>query len=248
MRGFFIGSIISVGLLELRIYRFYAVSTNMEQKIHAYTQMQLVFHPHQVAAIEKGAIITDTMPVGSGEAVAISFDTIASTRIDHPEFKHALEQVMSRSHGEMMAGYSMSPLESSAFLAKNMGDGFFASVGFPFAVPRGRPKEEVALELAEKFAAIFCEEMGRLNYREPIRCAIGLAAGTVEGYFPTTGVKAYDLRDGVHEKTLALAKRHESLIRIVRKFDSSVMDQSMVMLQEKVWLALPEISREKFQA
>jgi hypothetical protein len=197
--------------------------------------------------IEAGDKVADTMPVGVAEAAVISFDTIASTKVNHPHFQIALEQTFVKCHELMTANYSSSPLTSNAFLVKNVGDGFICTVGYPFATPNGHIKEELAFELALSFSGIFREQMERLSYPEPLCCAIGISSGKVESYFPVSGPQTFELREAIREKTLAMAKRHEAVVRQIDKFDRAGVGMSGIMVQEAAWLLLPERVQSRFK-
>ena len=209
---------------------------------HAYSELTKIVHPHVVELIHSGYNLEDTMPVGKGNALVIAFDVMGSSRIQSRKFPEALDRVIARCHAAMMEDYSASPLSARAFPVKDLGDGFLASIGFPFALPAGRSAVENALQLAEAFVEIFDEEMAKIDLDEPAYCCVSIVSGGVEGYFPRAGVKQYELR--VH--SLVLATRYEGM----RKYLLPRLNKNgnFIILRECVYQGLSSDQQRSFSA
>jgi class 3 adenylate cyclase len=194
-----------------------------------------------VKSIEAGKLLEETMPVGLANACVLSFDIISSSKVVHPDFHDSVQSVMGKCHEIMMDGYDETKLCANAYRIKELGDGFLCSVGFPYALPHGSSMADLSVTLAQEFAAIFRAEMQKLNYSDQLRCAIGIAQGEVEGFFPLFGVKQYDLRG----RPLIHAKRYESLRNI---FIANGLDQvSFIIIQEAVYQNLSTAKQSLFK-
>ena len=139
-----------------------------------------------------------------------------------------------------MEGYDAERQVASAFMVKEMGDGFICSVGFPFAPP-SHNKALTSISLAERFIQEFNDVMQQLNYRENIYCGIGIAMGPVSGFFSQSGVIRYDL----FGRGIVLATRYEALRKKI--FDELKLGESnIIVIQEKVFCSLPRQERQQF--
>ena len=145
------------------------------------------------------------MPVGSSQATVLTFDIVESSKVTHPGFPSAVESIMGHCYELAMQGYDAEKLCARAYRVKEMGDGLICTVGFPLPLCLASDSEEVALELAEDCAAIFKEEMEKLDLDYSVYYSIGITQGVLEGYFPKFGIKQYDLRGFA----LALATRYD---------------------------------------
>ncbi|RYZ77645.1 MAG: membrane protein, partial [Proteobacteria bacterium] len=142
---------IAVSLLSGEILKNRFV--DLKVKKHTLLQLKNLVYPHQVAQIEKGASVIDTMPIGRAEACVISFDIQDSTILGHEKNHEFFEAVMKRCHKMMLAYYQVDRMEANAYLIKEMGDGFLCSVGFPFKC-RGDIFEN-SIALSEIFVEVF---------------------------------------------------------------------------------------------
>ncbi len=214
-----------------------------EQNEHALKQLAKVFYPHQINSIRQGKSLEDTMPTGDGEAAVLVFDVVGSSKIQHERVKQFFEGIFRRCNSLMNQHYNGDELIANAYRIKEMGDGFICSVGFPFQ-HIGDSKAEAALALALNFHQAFLEEVALFNYHEPLACCIGIAMDHVSGYFPATGTKSYDL----FGKGIILATRYESMRKSFDKVKAlnGQTDESMIIVQEKVYASLPADERAKF--
>jgi class 3 adenylate cyclase len=125
-------------------------------------------------------------------------------------------------------------LAADAYRIKVLGDGFLCSIGFPFPIPDGGSIDEAAVRLALRMVATFRQVVKEFDYHEPIYCAIGLAHGSIEAYYPMIGTKEYDL----YGPAIVLATRYEQL----RKQLFSPEEAHYIILQERVYESLtPEL-------
>lgn len=219
--------------------KFFLVGMVSAEKLHAYLQLQKIFYPHQWEGIEAGRELEDTMPSRTSEAVCIAFDVQDSTRIGHAEHHEFFEAVLKGCHALMMQGYDKQRLTARAYLIKELGDGFLCSIGFPFRCA-GAPETE-ALALAEDFAEVFRAAVREHLPGRRAHCSIGIAAGAVTGFFPKAGLKQYDLfGDGIIK-----ASRYEA----VRKqlFEQGVPRASLLIVQDRIWRALPAEPQQRLQ-
>ena len=235
------GLFVNRQLTLARMYRFQSVLANSSDKAHALAELTKLVPPHVVAHIHEGGGLESSMPVGKADACVIAFDIVDSTRQDDPGFPAAVEAVLARCHGIMMEGYCMDPLEANAYRLKDMGDGFLATVGFPFHVPTQRSTgiqgddRALAVALAERFVGVFEEEMAHLASREDggaLHCCVGIVRGRIEGFFPKAGVKQYELRG----HAISLATRYEGLRRCI--FPKTGYAGNLIVLREDVHAGL----------
>jgi tetratricopeptide (TPR) repeat protein len=175
-------------------------------KNHTLGQLQKLVFEHQVAMIDQGTLLEGTMPVGEAEACVLCFDIIRSTKIEPSVAKPFFQDLFSSCHAIMMEHYQPEGLVASAYRIKEMGDGFLCSIGFPFRCPEDCILT-FSVQLAERFHQAFVQARSRYGLDHGVECAMGLAHGTVEAYFPKSGVKNYDL----FGRALVMATRYESM-------------------------------------
>ena len=114
-------------------------------------------------------------------------------------------------------------------MIKEMGDGFLCSVGFPFN-SQGSLVDN-AYALAEMFVEIFQNQVERY-FDCPHYCGIGISLGEVTGYFPTIGLKQYDL----YGDAIVHATRYEGMRKHL--FQSGVEKGNIIIIQEKAYQML----------
>ncbi|MFW7381532.1 MAG: 7TM diverse intracellular signaling domain-containing protein [Oligoflexus sp.] len=213
-----------------------------KEKEHSYDQMSKVVYPHQVSLIQKGMEIETTMPTGIGEACILSFDIMASSKVNNEGFSDLMEEFLIECRELMMRGYAyQDDLRSTAYMIKEMGDGFLCSVGYPFK-QLGESKAvcavELALEIVEKFDLL----NRKLDAPMPVNCCIGIAMGNVKAYFSKSGSIKHDMWGDA----IVLATRYEGS----RKPLMEAIDLggcNLIILHEKIYNSLPENLRCQFE-
>jgi class 3 adenylate cyclase len=205
---------------------------------HVLGQLQKIVYPHQLEKIREGRTLEETMPTGKAEACVLAFDIIASSRIQHDKVKDFIEQAIELCVSTMYDRYDAKRLAADAYRIKVLGDGFLCSIGFPFANPDGGSIDEAAVRLALRMVTTFRQVVKDFNYHEPIYCAIGLAHGSIEAYYPMIGTKEYDL----YGPAIVLATRYEQL----RKQLFSPEEAHYIILQERVYESLSPDLRAEF--
>ncbi len=210
----------------------------VEARSHAYQQLGKVFYPHQLQKMEQGFELETTMPTAPGKACVIQLDIVNSSQIWPAYRKEFLVGFLKRCHTIMMNNYDAVTMRADAYRIKEMGDGFLCSVGYPFQLPDSTNAALHAVVLAEKFIAVFRQCAEQLHHGEPAHCSIGIAWGEIEGFFPNTGTKEYDL----YGQSIIHANRYESL----RKDIFQVVDFDVLIIQHEVYQSLPPTMQEKF--
>ncbi|NRA63046.1 MAG: hypothetical protein HRU19_01115 [Pseudobacteriovorax sp.] len=206
---------------------------------HILDQLSKVAYPHQIMQITKGDSLEDTMPQYRDEACVISFDIIESTKIEHIQTKNFLRNLFIRCNQLINENYNMDPLVSNAYRIKEMGDGFLCSVGYPFQSPH-KNIANGALELSYAFIEALEEESKILQMDQQIRCGIGIAIGDLQGFYPESGTKEYD----IYGRAIVLATRYERLRKILLE---KAPTTSVIMIQGKVFNSLDPDYRSQFQ-
>ncbi|NRA66893.1 MAG: hypothetical protein HRU19_20565 [Pseudobacteriovorax sp.] len=193
---------------------------------HAFRQLSKIVYPHQIQKIKNGGRLEDTMPIHEGEGCVVCLDIIGSSKM-HPETsKVFLRRMFRRCYEEMIKDYNGNQLIANAFRVKEMGDGFLCSIDYPFHSPSENPAQ-LALMIARRFYEIVADESLRLQSNESVNCSIGVAHGAIQGFYPESGTKEYDL----FGEALVLATRYQGL----RKSGFPVeTDTSYIFIQEKV--------------
>ncbi len=240
--GAAIGAVINGLVFRLFRYQFYVTQQEKGLRNHAYKQLEKMLYPHQKTMIEDGFTLEETMPVGWGESCVLAFDVIESSKIKSPYARTLLQNVLKKCQSLMMENYSQTEFEANAYRIKEMGDGFLCSVGFPFKTPGTLSREALAIKLAQQFVAIFHEEAQKLAAEERVYCAIGIASGVIEAFYPHTTPKEYDL----YGRPLILATRYESTRKEL--FAQHLPKSSIIILQETVHQRLPQQFGQQFQA
>jgi class 3 adenylate cyclase len=211
------------------------------EKQHSYEQMEKLLYPHQLKMIQDGQPIEQTMPTGLDTACVLSFDVMNSSKIKSEGFNEIMDEFISDCRELMMRGYDGNSLKSTAFMIKEMGDGFLCSVGFPLK-QLGSSKAECAIELALQIIDKFSSLNAKLDAPTPIYCCIGVAMGQVKSYFSKSGSVKYDMWGS----GIILATRYESLRKeIMQKLQLAPCH--LLILQEDVYYSLPSKLRELFQ-
>ncbi|MBF0442698.1 MAG: hypothetical protein HQK54_12400 [Oligoflexales bacterium] len=251
------GSIQAVSYLQsfsrlkyaLRDFRTYGIvssidgesfMTSQKQISHLIEQVSKIYYPHQIKMMLAGKYLEETMPVGKAEACIISFDVIGSSRIKHEKAKQFFRDIFAHCGEIMMCNYKQNLLVSNAYRIKEIGDGFLCSIGFPFKVPGEKTNAQVAVELAKSFVYAFYTHLSKLDYAEPIYCAVGIGSGEVEGFFPESKPMNYDL----FGRGIVLATRYEQIRKIL--FEKLNRRGYVIILQDIVYNSLPKELRETF--
>jgi hypothetical protein len=176
-------------------------------KAHSYSQLEKIIYPHQIELIKTGSNLEQTMPTGQGEACVIAFDTVGSSKMDRGKARAFLNDAFALCYRDMLAGYDQKKMEASAYRLKEVGDGFFCSVGFPFQTPDGQNPADLALKLAMQFSRNFHSEAQRHGFLRMPQASISIAFGEVEAYYPSAGVVEYNM----FGRGIILADRYEKL-------------------------------------
>lgn len=219
----------------------YNYANSFREIVHTHRQLQKLVYKHVLTQIASGRNLEETMPVGIREAVVISFDVVGSSEIIHPQFNRALERLMAQCQEVLHTGYDPATVSARGYRIKEMGDGLLASVGFPLSNPERESNADTALKAAVRFCEIFREEMEKLKYPRALYCSVGITQGMVEGFFPKSGLKQYDVRG----RPLILATRYESMRNIVFKATDEI--SSLIFIQDEVYQALSPNMQEDFQ-
>ncbi|SMF17813.1 7TM diverse intracellular signaling domain-containing protein [Pseudobacteriovorax antillogorgiicola] len=203
------------------------------QRKHSYGQLAKVFFPHQLKQMKAGQTLENTMPVGEKEACILAFDVINSSAIEEESFAHSWEEFMSHCRAIMMDGYDIEKLASTGYMIKEMGDGFLCSIGYPFD-NIGDNLSQDAVQLAENMTLLFHKLMNPKGCRQEVHCSIGIAKGTVRGYFSKSGAIRHDLWG----PAVVHATRYES-IRKKLFLAEGLEENHIITLQQTVYHGLP---------
>jgi class 3 adenylate cyclase len=206
---------------------------------HAFHQLGKVFYPHQLQIMQEGKDLESTMPTGPGKACVIQLDVINSSMIRHVNRKEFFVDFFKQCHELMIQNYDATKMTANAYRIKEVGDGFLCSVGYPFHCPGQKNIAVQAVSLALEFVHTFRACVEKLEYPDPIYCSIGIAAGEIEGFFPNTGTKEYDL----YGNGIVLANRYEGM----RKSLFQSVEFDLMIVQEEVYKSLPPAMRASFE-
>jgi class 3 adenylate cyclase len=207
-------------------------------KLHALSQLQKVVYPHQIEQIKQGAELEATMPTSPSHGCVLAFDIVGSSKIKHIKAKEFFRNFFARCNAIMSEGYDGKNLKARAYRIKEIGDGGLCSIGYPFASLTGNPANE-AVDIGKRIAQALAEEAEMLHSPTPITCGIGIALDTLIGFYPDTGTKEYD----IYGHALVLATRYEAMRKTL--FEDA-KDQSILIIQEQVYLSLDPSHREGF--
>ncbi len=205
---------------------------------HVLEQLQKIVYPHQLQKIREGNTLEQTMPTGKAEACVLAFDIIGSSRIQHENVKDFIERAIELCVSTMYDRYDAERLAADAYRIKVLGDGFLCSIGFPFPTPDAGPIEEAAVRLAMRMIQTFRQVEQEFQYHQPIHCAIGLAHGPIEAFYPQIGAKEYDL----YGPAIVMATRYEQLRK--QLFTPEVANY--IILQERVFHNLSAEMQSRF--
>ncbi|MDQ3233071.1 MAG: hypothetical protein M3Q07_14740 [Pseudobdellovibrionaceae bacterium] len=210
-----------------------------QKRRHAFSQLEKMVHPHQIEQMKRGDILETTMPHASGDAVVLCLDIIASTSSQIENLSNFLRRFFDRCEILMSRDYKGEELSASGYRIKEMGDGFLCAVGFPFMTPPGRSPHEVAIELAFGFLEAFDQEFSQTVSAERTFCSLGLAHGSIQGFFTVSGIRSYEL----FGDSIVLATRYESL----RKQWPPERPGHVMTLQHRLYECLPPHYQSLFQ-
>ncbi|WP_141733708.1 7TM diverse intracellular signaling domain-containing protein [Oligoflexus tunisiensis] len=206
---------------------------------HAYAELKTIVYPHQVNQIWEGLPLGRTMPVGVENAFILVFDVVASSKMQIADPRGFLSAVFRDCSDLMMQNYQPDPLVANAYRVKEMGDGFLCSVGFPFGCPHENAADH-SVELAHQFLEIFRRHVQAVGAAGRIHCAIGIAYGPVEAFYPESGAQVYDL----FGRGIILAHRYESMRDILFRWLKYRDD--IIILHKPVFDQVSERHRQEF--
>ncbi len=195
----------------------------MRRKIdHAYAELKTIVYPHQVEQIWDGKSLSQTMPLGMQNAFILVFDVVASSKMQLSDPRAFLSGIFRECSQLLMKNYQPEYLKANGYRIKEMGDGFICSVGFPFG-NNSENQADHSIELAHEFVRIFEKHVEACGVGQTIQCAIGIAYGPVEAFYPESGAQVYDL----FGRGIILAHRYESMRDIIflrlRKKDNIII-------------------------
>jgi class 3 adenylate cyclase len=206
---------------------------------HAYAELKTIVYPHQVSKIWAGMPLGKTMPVGEQNAFIIVFDVVASSKMQIADPRGFLSAIFHDCSNLMMQNYQPDPLVANGYRVKEMGDGFLCSVGFPFGCPVPNAADH-SVQMAHQFLEIFQKHVEAAGAPGSIHCAIGIAYGPVEAFYPESGAQVYDL----FGRGIILAHRYESMRDILFRWLKRRDD--IIILHEPVYSQLSRQFREEF--
>ncbi|HYX36496.1 MAG TPA: 7TM diverse intracellular signaling domain-containing protein [Oligoflexus sp.] len=208
------------------------------QKDHSYNQLAKVVYPHQIKSIEMGEELETTMPTQSGEGIVICFDIIGSSKLKHIRLKDFLEASIHSCLGLLQHNYDPTRMEANGYRIKELGDGFLCSIGYPFSAPPDTNSADLALAMAKGFVKKLEENAHAFQFDFPIYCGIGIAMGQLQGYYPKTSPKEYD----IFGRGIVLATRYES----IRKEIFGQTGQHSIILHTGIFNSLTFDQKKKF--
>ena len=211
----------------------------LRENEHAFEQLKKVFYPHQILQIKSGTPLENTMPTGKSDACVLCFDVVSSSKIKYDDVKSFLETALKRCVAIIAEDYDAETMTSSGYRIKEMGDGFFCSIGFPFKTPDHSSPCSCAVSLAKKILVSFQASVDEFSLRHPVYCSIGITFDQVEGYYPKTGTVEYD----VYGRAVILSSRYESARKHL--FPRGLHGH-IITLQSKVFDRLERTERKGF--
>jgi class 3 adenylate cyclase len=212
----------------------------MLRRKHAFSQLEKMVYPHQLNMMKVGTQLEETMPLATGHACVICVDMINSSKQNIQELKIFLRAFFDECGTIMNRGYIGEGLQAYGFRIKEMGDGFLCSIGFPFTPPSHLSLREIALDMAMNFVDKFEETLVQHPFHsatEPL-LSIGIAEGTIEGFFTLSGIRSYEL----FGKGIVLATRYEGL----RKVHPIPGHGHLICMKSSVYQGLPDHYRKQF--
>ncbi len=212
----------------------------MSRRKHAFLQLEKMVYPHQLHMMQQGKQLEETMPFAAGNACVICVDMINSSKQNIQELKKFLRVFFDECDAIMNRGYEGENLKAYGFRIKEMGDGFLCSIGFPFNPPSNLKIQEIALDMATDFVAKFHETLRQYPLHGPTEplLSIGIAEGSIEGFFTLSGLRSYEL----FGKGIVLASRYEGL----RKVFAIPGQGHLVCLRSTIYQALPPQTQRQF--
>lgn len=210
-------------------------------KAHSYSQLEKIIYPHQIELIKNGSNLEQTMPTGLSEACVIAFDTVGSSKIDRQKARAFLNDTFALCYRDMLSGYNQKKMQASAYRLKEVGDGFFCSVGFPFQTPDGQNPAELAFKLAIQFSKNFHAEAHRHGFIRPPLASISITFGEVEAYYPSAGVVEYNM----FGRGIILADRYEKLRKGALR--QLVFTGNLLVIDYRIFNMLSPASQVLFQ-
>lgn len=210
------------------------------EKKHVYEQLSKIVYSHQINQIKKGKVLEETMPSSKASAIVIALDIINSSTLDHNTARKLFHEFFSKCYSRMYTGYNGEKMQSAAYRIKEMGDGFLCSIGYPFNIPDDWDKHATAINLIIDFLDDFDNICKNIGIEEKVFCAVGIAEGEVESYYPLVGTKEYDL----YGNGIILAARYESLRKKI--FKKGEINSHLIFAQNKIYNTLDENIKNKF--
>ena len=233
-----------IEMLLLSIAIGHKIRVDKDQMIadinHSYAELKKIVYPHQLELIKTGARLSETMPIGRANATVIAFDIVRSSKIRIAKPQEFFSRIFSRCYKIMMENYNSERKTSNAYRIKELGDGFLCSIGYPFKLPDHTQREELAVNLGLTFISIFEEELKRIDYQHPLQCAVGIANGPIESFYPESGAQVYDL----FGRSIILAARYEAMRDVIFKHTSR--KENILIIQDNVFQSLSRESQQRF--
>ena len=221
-------------------FKEYLVALSLEKKrvSHAFSQLEKVFYPHQINLMKAGDELEKTMPTSPKMGIVISFDIVNSSNLKHFKLNEFLETSIRQCIDILFEDYEPELMQAKGYRIKEMGDGFLCSIGYPFSISGDQTEADLAIELADRFIGILDLATERYGFPDPVYCGIGIAMGQLQGYYPKSGTKEYDL----YGSGIIKATRYESL----RKKLFRSQQAHSVIVQTNIYNSISSSLRKKF--
>ena len=166
------------------------------------------------------------MPTNIDDGVVISLDIVNSTKIRHIHVKDFFEDALKQCISLLHERYDPELMTANGYRVKELGDGFICSIGYPFSTPNNENPAELAVQLALKFIEKVEKAVSQYNIKHDVYCGIGIALGSLHGFYPSIGTREYDL----FGRGIILSNRYEAMRKklLVEQKTHSIILQSSV--------------------
>lgn len=234
--GIGVGTSLALVLFDSQRIRFYSAAIHRKMNFHFVSELERLVYDHQVRMLAEHHPIEKTMRLDEAIGYVGEFDIIESSRMQsqagYDEFKNA---IFGSCYQRLLKNYRYDAQQpqnpfSDGHIAKEMGDGFIFTVGYPFRVPPGKESAaDICLQMAHDFIDSFEKQVAhfKLESSKP-RCVVVLARGSLQGFWTSYKVKRYDFR----QRCMTKVARFSELRRLLQQKGAVQVSGNFVLLDE----------------
>ena len=243
--GFVLASSIAYYIRSIEKGRFFATYLHQSRNEHYFNEMKKSFYPHQRWMMKNKLSLEETMTVHSSSGFVYEVDIIGSSQYEEKEFTELKQKAFSLIYEHMMKDYTWehklgSRPKCSIKKLKEMGDGYIATIGYPFEFPQGSSMEDFAFDHSHEVVGIWDKVFKNKGYNAKL--AIVVAKDTLKGFWTSPPDMLYDIEQSGIVKTARISQ----LRRVLHEKIPGLIESHILIIEKDILSSLSAENQSDF--